>query len=133
LAATSFLRGNLLTLDGPEDEVAIGQSVVQRSRTWFSRDSRFRRDDRGDPRRARATRISRGILEDVVWAHRGMRVAPKTINQKALRRRHPQRDDHGWHRTGRHGQVIPRRSDGRRRTARREVNRIVLTRPPSSR
>ena len=73
------------------------------------------RDDRGD-RRARSTRHESPsrILEDVVWRHRALKVAPKTVNQKryvdAIRNAH----DHGRHRPGRHRQVVPGRRDGGR-------------------
>ena len=55
------------------------------------------------------------ILEDVVWRHRGLKVAPKTVNQKRYVDAIRAADDHDRHRPGRHRQVLPRRGDGRGR------------------
>ena len=52
------------------------------------------------------------VLEDVVWSHRGLRVAPKTVNQKryvdSVRAEH----DHLRRRPGGHRQDVPRGGDG---------------------
>ena len=88
------------------------------------------RHDRGGQRRARPARVAGEILEDVVWRHRSTKVAPKTVNQKryvdSIR---PNTITFG-DRPGRHRQDLPGDGDGGRRAlARREVNRIILTRP----
>ena len=111
-----FLRGNVLTLDGDDDAVAMARTVV-REMTDLVRQGH---EIAPGTIEAIAGALDRHespsrILEDVVWRHRGLKVAPKTVNQKryvdAIRRAH----DHGRRRPGRHRQVVPRRGDGRRR------------------
>jgi phosphate starvation-inducible PhoH-like protein len=78
-----FLRGNLLTLDGEEDETRSGERVVRELSQLVARGHQLTPgtistvtgvlDADESPAR---------VLEDVVWRHRGLRVAPKTVNQK---------------------------------------------------
>ena len=78
-----FLRGNLLTLDGAEGETALGERVVRELSDLIARGHQIgpgtitavtgALDAHESPAR---------VLEDVVWSHRGLRVAPKTVNQK---------------------------------------------------
>src|SRR5579875_1106928 len=97
-----FLRGNLLTLEG--DPEAVTQAL----------------DQHEDPG---------AILEDVIWRHRATKVAPKTVHQKRY-------VDSIRHNTITFG--IGPAGTGKTFLAvalaaaalhRREVNRIILTRP----
>src|SRR2546423_11603089 len=83
LACDVFLRGNVLTLDGAEGEVAMAETVVRELSDLVRQGHEIAPgtidaiadalDHHESPSR---------ILEDVVWRHRGKRVAPKTVNQK---------------------------------------------------
>ncbi len=78
-----YLRGNLLTFDGDEHETSAGERVVRELSDLISRGHQIgpgtitavtgALDAHESPAR---------VLEDVVWSHRGLRVAPKTVNQK---------------------------------------------------
>jgi phosphate starvation-inducible PhoH-like protein len=78
-----FLRGNLLTLDGSESETSAGQRVVRELSDLIARGHEIgpgtiaavtgALDAHESPAR---------VLEDVVWRHHSLRVAPKTVNQK---------------------------------------------------
>ena len=125
-----FLRGNVLTLDGDDEEVATGRTVV-RELTDLVRQGH---EIAPGTIEAIATALDRHespsrILEDVVWRHRGLKVAPKTVNQKRY-------VDAIRHQTVTVG--IGPAGTGKSFLAvamavaalsRREVNRIVLTRP----
>ncbi len=125
-----FLRGNVLTLDGSEEDVAMGETVV-RELTDLVRQGH---DVAPGTIEAIGGALERHespsrILEDVVWRHRGLKVAPKTVNQKnyvdAIR-------DHtitvgiGPAGTGKSFLAVAMAVAALQR---REVNRIVLTRP----
>src|SRR6202008_4049294 len=69
------------------------------------------------------------VLEDVVWSHRGLRVAPKTINQKRYvdsLRRNTVTFGIGPAGTGKTFLAVAMAAAS---LARNEVNRIILTRP----
>jgi phosphate starvation-inducible PhoH-like protein len=78
-----YLRGNLLTFDGDEQETRAGERVVRELSDLIARGHQIgpgtitavtgALDAHESPAR---------VLEDVVWSHRGLRVAPKTVNQK---------------------------------------------------
>jgi phosphate starvation-inducible PhoH-like protein len=78
-----YLRGNLLTFDGEESETSAGERVVRELSDLIARGHQIgpgtitavtgALDAHESPAR---------VLEDVVWSHRGLRVAPKTVNQK---------------------------------------------------
>jgi phosphate starvation-inducible protein PhoH and related proteins len=78
-----YLRGNVLTLDGEESDTLAGERVVRELADLIARGHQIgpgtiaavtgALDAHESPAR---------VLEDVVWSHRGLRVAPKTINQK---------------------------------------------------
>jgi phosphate starvation-inducible protein PhoH and related proteins len=83
LGCDVFLRGNVLTLDGDESDVGAAASVVDELVGLVERghplapatiDTVTGALDAGQP--------SAAIVEDVIWAHRNIRVAPKTVNQK---------------------------------------------------
>ncbi|HEY1357413.1 MAG TPA: PhoH family protein [Thermoleophilaceae bacterium] len=125
-----FLRGNVLTLDGSEGDVALGETVVRE----FGDLVRQGHDVSPGTIEAISEALGRhespsSILEDVVWRHRSLRVAPKTVNQKhyvdAIR------DSTitvgiGPAGTGKSFLAVAMAVAA---LSRREVNRIVLTRP----
>jgi phosphate starvation-inducible PhoH-like protein len=83
LGCDVFLRGNVLTLDGEEGEVSDAASVVEELVGLV---------ERGHDLAPATVEAVAGaldaqerpaeILEDVIWRHRGIKVAPKTVNQK---------------------------------------------------
>jgi phosphate starvation-inducible PhoH-like protein len=78
-----YLRGNVITLDGDEDALADGQSMVEELVGLV---------ERGQPLEASTVDSVSGaivdgmepaeMLGDAVWRHRGTRIAPRTPNQK---------------------------------------------------
>jgi phosphate starvation-inducible protein PhoH and related proteins len=125
-----FLRGNVLTLDGDDDAVAMARTVVREMSDLVRQGHEIAPgtieaiagalDRHESPSR---------ILEDVVWRHRSLRVAPKTVNQKryvdAIRRA-TITVGVGPAGTGKSFLAVAMAVAA---LARREVNRIVLTRP----
>ncbi|MFL5895827.1 MAG: PhoH family protein [Thermoleophilaceae bacterium] len=130
LGCDVFLRGNLLTLDGPADEVAIGESVVQEIADLVKQGLEIAPGTIEAIRGALAQHESpRGILEDVVWSHRGLRVAPKTLNQKRYVdaiRQNTITVGIGPAGTGKSFLAVAMAVAA---LSKREVNRIILTRP----
>jgi phosphate starvation-inducible PhoH-like protein len=125
-----YLRGNVLTLDGDDDEVGMARTVV-RELTDLVRQGH---DIAPGTIEAIAGALERHespsrILEDVVWRHRGLKVAPKTVNQKryvdAIR---SQTITVGIGPAGT-GKSFLAVAMAVAALSRREVNRIVLTRP----
>ena len=125
-----FLRGNVLTLDGSEEDVAMGRTVVRE----LSDLVRAGHEIAPGTIEAISTALDRHespsrILEDVVWRHRGLRVAPKTVNQKRYVdaiRRSTISVGIGPAGTGKSFLAVAMAVAA---LSRREVNRIVLTRP----
>jgi phosphate starvation-inducible protein PhoH and related proteins len=125
-----FLRGNVLTLDGDDDEVGMARTVVRELADLVRQGHEIAPgtieaisgalDRHESPSR---------ILEDVVWRHRGSKVAPKTVNQKryvdAIR---SQTITVGIGPAGT-GKSFLAVAMAVAALSRREVNRIVLTRP----
>jgi phosphate starvation-inducible protein PhoH and related proteins len=125
-----FLRGNVLTLDGEDEAVAMARTVV-REMTDLVRQGH---EIAPGTIEAIASALDRHespsrILEDVVWRHRSLRVAPKTVNQKryvdAIRRA-TITVGVGPAGTGKSFLAVAMAVAA---LSRREVNRIVLTRP----
>jgi phosphate starvation-inducible protein PhoH and related proteins len=125
-----YLRGNVLTLDGDDDEVGMGRTVVRE----LSDLVRQGHEIAPGTIEAIAGALDRHespsrILEDVVWRHRGQKVAPKTVNQKryvdAIR---SQTITVGIGPAGT-GKSFLAVAMAVAALSRREVNRIVLTRP----
>jgi phosphate starvation-inducible protein PhoH and related proteins len=125
-----FLRGNVLTLDGSDEDVAMGRTVVRELSDLVQQGH----DIAPGTIEAISGALDRHespsrILEDVVWRHRSTKVAPKTVNQK----RYVDAIRHSTITVG-----IGPAGTGKSFLAvamavaalsRREVNRIVLTRP----
>ncbi|MEA2423850.1 MAG: phosphate starvation-inducible protein PhoH, partial [Thermoleophilaceae bacterium] len=83
LGCEVFLRGNLLTLEGDDADVTLAESVVEEVSDLVAQGLEIAPGTIEAISGALAQHESpKGILEDVVWSHRGMRVAPKTVNQK---------------------------------------------------
>jgi phosphate starvation-inducible protein PhoH and related proteins len=77
------LRGNLLTLEGSELELRVGERVVQELCDLIERGHQVVPGTISAVAGALdADESPAGVLEDVVWRHRSLRVAPKTVNQK---------------------------------------------------
>jgi phosphate starvation-inducible PhoH-like protein len=130
LSCDVFLRGNVLTLEGDEAEVAIAQSVVDEVSDLVRQGLEIAPGTIEAIRGALEQHQSpRGILEDVIWSHRGLRVAPKTLNQKRYLdaiRNNTVTVGIGPAGTGKSFLAVAMAVGA---LTRREVNRIVLTRP----
>jgi phosphate starvation-inducible protein PhoH and related proteins len=125
-----FLRGNVLTLDGSDEDVAMGRTVVRELTDLVQQGHEIAPgtieaiggalDRHESPSR---------ILEDVVWRHRSLKVAPKSVNQKRYVdaiRRSTITVGIGPAGTGKSFLAVAMAVAA---LSRREVNRIVLTRP----
>ena len=78
-----FLRGNVVTLDGDPDAVRTGATVVTELSDLIAEGHEIAPGTIEAVTRALDQHESPArILEDVVWRHRSTRVAPKTLNQK---------------------------------------------------
>src|SRR6476469_2017206 len=125
-----FLRGNVLTLEGEADAVDAGSAVVRELSDLIAQGHEIAPGTIEAVTRALDEHESPArILEDVVWRHRTTKVAPKTVNQKRY-------VDSIRHNTITFG--IGPAGTGKTFLAvalaaaalsRREVNRIILTRP----
>src|SRR6202161_1072224 len=125
-----FLRGNVLTFDGEESETNAGERVVGELSELIARGHQIgpgtiaavtgALDAHESPAR---------VLEDVVWRHRGLRVAPKTVNQK--RYVDSVRDNTVTFGVGPAGtgKTFLAVAMAAAVLTRHEVNRIILTRP----
>jgi len=125
-----FLRGNVLTLDGSQEHVDMGETVVRELSDLVRQGHDVAPGTIDAIGSALERHESPGqILEDVVWRHRGLKVAPKTVNQKryvdAIRRQ-TIAVGIGPAGTGKSFLAVAMAVAALQR---REVNRIVLTRP----
>jgi phosphate starvation-inducible protein PhoH and related proteins len=125
-----FLRGNVVTLEGDTDAVAAGESVVRELSDLIAEGHEIAPGTIEAVTRALDQHESPAeILEDVVWRHRNIRVAPKTINQKRYVdsiRRNTVTFGIGPAGTGKTFLAVAMAAAA---LSRREVNRIILTRP----
>jgi phosphate starvation-inducible PhoH-like protein len=130
LDADVFLRGNVLTIDGQDEEVGMAETVVRELSDLIRQGHEIAPgtieaitsalDAHESPSR---------ILEDVIWRHRSTKVAPKTVNQKRYVdaiRRETVTVGIGPAGTGKSFLAV---ACAVAALQRREVNRIVLTRP----
>jgi phosphate starvation-inducible PhoH-like protein len=125
-----FLRGNVVTLDGEADAVQAGATVIRELSSLVERGH-----DIGPATIESVARVldqsesPSTVLEDVVWRHRNLRVAPKSVNQKrfavAIRR---STITCGLAPAGT-GKTFLAIAMAVAALSRREVNRIILTRP----
>jgi len=83
LGCDLYLRGNVLTLEGDDGEVSTAESVV---------DELVELIERGHEIAPGTVEAVTGaldadespveVLEDVIWRHRNVKIAPRTVNQK---------------------------------------------------
>jgi len=125
-----FLRGNMITLDGEADAVQAGATVVREVSSMVERGHDIGPATIESVARVLDQRESpANVLEDVVWRHRNLRVTPKSVNQKRYVdaiRRSTVTFGVGPAGTGKTFLAIAMATAA---LARREVNRIILTRP----
>ena len=83
LGCTIALRGNRLTLGGDDDHVVAARAVVEELVELVEGGHQIGPDTVGAVVAAldQAEDV-RDVFEDVVWRHRGKKIAPKTVNQK---------------------------------------------------
>jgi len=125
-----FLRGDVVTLDGAPDAVDQAATVVRELGELIEQGHEI-----GPGTIAAVTgaldqhESPAAILEDVVWRHRSRKVAPKTVNQKRYVdsiRRNTITFGIGPAGTGKTWLAVAMAAAA---LSRREVNRIILTRP----
>jgi phosphate starvation-inducible protein PhoH and related proteins len=130
LRCTILLRGNRLTIEGADPDVAQARAVIDELGDLVEGGHEI------DPSTVDAVLSAldqaedlREVFEDVVWRHRGKRISPKTVNQKRYvdaMRRHTVTFAIGPAGTGKTylamALAVSALSD-------REVGRIILTRP----
>jgi phosphate starvation-inducible PhoH-like protein len=125
-----FLRGNLLTLDGDEEETRTGERVVHEVSDLIARGHQIAPGTISAVTGALDAHQSPArVLEDVVWRHRSLRVAPKTVNQKRYVdsiRSSTVTFGVGPAGTGKTFLAVAMAAAA---LSRHEVNRIILTRP----
>jgi phosphate starvation-inducible PhoH-like protein len=130
LGCNVFLRGNLLTLEGDDVDVELAENVVEEVSDLVKSGLEIAPGTIEAISGALEQHESpRGILEDVVWSHRGLRVAPKTLNQKRYLdaiRNNTITVGIGPAGTGKSFLAVAMAVAA---LSRREVNRIILTRP----
>ena len=125
-----FLRGNVLTLDGEPEAVDAAVAVVSELSELIAQGHEIAPGTIEAVKRALDAHESPGrILEDVVWRHRATKVAPKTVNQKYYVdsiRNNTITFGIGPAGTGKTFLAVALAAAA---LSRREVNRIILTRP----
>ena len=78
-----YLRGNVITLDGPEETLAEGQGMVEELLGLIERGHDIEPDTVRSVEGARDAGVPPAeMLGDSVWRHRGTTIAPRTPNQK---------------------------------------------------
>jgi phosphate starvation-inducible PhoH-like protein len=125
-----FLRGNMLTLDGEPAAVEAATAVVNELSALIVQGHEIAPGTIEAVKRALDEHESPGkILEDVVWRHRATKVSPKTVNQKRYVdsiRNNTITFGLGPAGTGKTFLAVALAAAA---LSRREVNRIILTRP----
>jgi phosphate starvation-inducible protein PhoH and related proteins len=125
-----FLRGNMLTLDGEPAAVDAAAAVVNELSALIVQGHEIAPGTIEAVKRALDEHESPGkILEDVVWRHRATKVSPKTVNQKRYVdsiRNNTITFGIGPAGTGKTFLAVALAAAA---LSRREVNRIILTRP----
>ncbi len=125
-----YLRGNMLTLEGEAESVAAAAVVVRELSELIEQGHEIAPGTIEAVSRALDQHESPSqILEDVVWRHRATKVAPKTVNQKRYVdsiRENTITFGIGPAGTGKTFLAVALAAAA---LSRREVNRIILTRP----
>jgi phosphate starvation-inducible PhoH-like protein len=125
-----FLRGNVITLDGDDDAVEAATTVVSELSELIEQGHEIGPGTISAVTGALDQHASpAAILDDVVWRHRSRKVAPKTVNQKRYVdaiRRGTITFGIGPAGTGKTFLAVALAAAA---LSRREVNRIILTRP----
>ena len=124
------LRGNVLTLDGADEAVEDAAAVVRELSELIAQGHEIAPGTIEAVTRALDEHTSPArILEDVVWRHRATKVSPKTVNQKRYVdsiRQNTITFGIGPAGTGKTFLAVALAAAA---LSRREVNRIILTRP----
>jgi phosphate starvation-inducible PhoH-like protein len=130
LPCSIWLRGNVVTLDGDAEAVQAGATVVRELSGLVERGHEVGPATIESVARVLDERESPSqVLEDVVWRHRNLKVSPKSVNQKRYVdaiREHTITFGIGPAGTGKTFLAIAMATAA---LSRREVNRIILTRP----
>ena len=125
-----FLRGNVITLEGAAGAVEAAEAVVRELAELIAQGHEIAPGTVEAVTRALDEHESPSqILEDVVWRHRATKVAPKTLNQKRYVdsiRANTITFGIGPAGTGKTFLAVALAAAA---LSRREVNRIILTRP----
>jgi phosphate starvation-inducible PhoH-like protein len=130
LACRVYLRGNILTLDGEPEQVQLGERVVDELSSLIEGGHAVAEGTIAAVRGALdADEEPAEVLDDVIWRHRSLRVAPKTVGQKRYVdsiRNNTITFGIGPAGTGKTFLAVALAAAA---LAEREVNRIILTRP----
>jgi phosphate starvation-inducible PhoH-like protein len=130
LSCDVYLRGNVLTLDGEQSDIEVGREVVRELSELIVRGHEIAPGTIEAVTSALDQHESPStILGDVIWTHRGNRVAPKTVNQKRYVdsiRNNTITFGIGPAGTGKTYLAMAMATAA---MSRREVSRIILTRP----
>ncbi len=130
VACDLWLRGNVLTLEGDGEAVEAAAQVVREMSELVAAGHQLSEGPISAVTGALAAHESPArVLEDVVWRHRSRKVAPKSINQKRYVdsiRRNTITFGIGPAGTGKTWLAV---ASAAAALSRREVNRIILTRP----
>jgi phosphate starvation-inducible PhoH-like protein len=125
-----FLRGNVVTLDGSEEAVTAAEEVVKEVADLIAAGHQISPGTISTVTGALDRKTSPAeVLEDVVWRHRSTKVAPKSVTQKKYVdsiRRNTITFGIGPAGTGKTWLAVACAAAA---LSRREVNRIILTRP----
>ena len=125
-----FLRGNVVTLDGSDEAVAAAAEVVNEVAELIAGGHQISPGTISAVTGALDAHTSPSeVLEDVVWRHRSTKVAPKSVTQKRYVdsiRRNTITFGIGPAGTGKTWLAV---ASAAAALSRREVNRIILTRP----
>ncbi len=130
LGCELYLRGNVLTLDGDDDDVSRAATMVDELVGLVERGHDLAPTTIETVTGAIAAEEKPAeILEDVIWRHRSTKVAPKTVNQKRYTdsiRRHTVTFGIGPAGTGKTFLAV---ASAVAALESRKVSRIILTRP----
>ena len=116
LSADIFLRGNVVTLDGDAEAVQLAATVVRELSELVARGHEI-----GPATIESVARVldqaesPSQVLDEVVWRHRNLKVAPEVGQPEALHGRDQTLHDHVRDRPGRNRQDVPGDGHGHRR------------------